>query len=88
MREESTRRLVQFFKNLEGKVKGMKGFVIMDSIGDSQESVVLTFWETRDNKDSFYKPDNKDLADFVESAKILFEQMPERNDYVVSSFKI
>ncbi|MDP9288045.1 MAG: hypothetical protein M3P08_07595 [Thermoproteota archaeon] len=88
MREESTRRLVQFFKNLEGKVKGMKGFVIMDSIGDSQESVVLTFWETRDNMDSFYKPDNKDLADFVESAKILFEQMPERNDYVVSSFKI
>jgi heme-degrading monooxygenase HmoA len=87
-REESTKRLMQFFADLEGKVKGMKGFVIMDSLKDSQESIVLTLWETKGDMDSFYQPDNKVLANFVESSKILFEEMPERNDYVVSSFKI
>ncbi len=76
------------FADLEGKVKGMKGFVIMDSLKDSQESIVLTLWETKGDMDSFYQPDNKVLANFVESSKILFEEMPERNDYVVSSFKV
>jgi heme-degrading monooxygenase HmoA len=66
----------------------MKGFVIMESLKDSQESIVLTLWETKGDMDSFYQPDNKVLANFVESSKILFEEMPERNDYVVSSFKI
>jgi heme-degrading monooxygenase HmoA len=87
-REESTKRLLQFFGGLEGKVKGMSGFVIMDSLKDFQESIVITFWETKDDMDSFYRSDNKVLADFVESSRALFEEMPERNDYAVSSFKI
>jgi hypothetical protein len=33
--------------------RGMKGFVIMDSLKDSQESIVLTFWETKDDMDCF-----------------------------------
>ncbi|MDQ6667155.1 MAG: hypothetical protein M3Y53_02890 [Thermoproteota archaeon] len=74
-------RLTQQIKKQSGRTEsGVLSY-------QSKESVVLTFWETRGNMDSFYKPDNKDLADFVESAKILFEQTPERNDYVVYSFK-
>ena len=31
--------------------------------------------------DAFYHLDNKDLMNFLETAKPLFEQMSERNDY-------
>jgi hypothetical protein len=26
---------------------------------DEQESIVLTFWQTKEDMDSFYRPDNK-----------------------------
>ena len=86
--KKSTKTLMEFFGKLEGKVKGMKGFLITDNLKDSQESIVLAFWETKGDMDAFYQPNNRILTDFVESVKILFEQMPQRNDYVVSSFKI
>ena len=88
-KEESTKMLLEFFNKLEGKVKGMKGFLVMDSVKDIQESIVLTFWETKEDMDTFYNPDNNEtLADFVEAAKPLFEQIPERSDYQISSFKV
>jgi hypothetical protein len=87
-REESTKTLMEFFGKLEGKVKGLKGFLITDDLKDSQESTVLAFWETKGDMDAFYQPNNRILTDFVGSVKMLFEQMPQRNDYGVSSFKI
>jgi heme-degrading monooxygenase HmoA len=87
-REASTKLLLEFFNKLEGKVKGMKGFLVMDNMKDTQESIVLTFWETKEDMDAFYNPDNKTLANFVETAKSAFEQMPERNDYQISSIEI
>jgi hypothetical protein len=64
------------------------GFLVMDNMKDTQESIALTFWETKEDMDAFYHPNNKTLANLVETAKPLFEQMPERNDYQISSFKI
>ena len=75
-REESTKMLLEFFNKLEGKVKGMKGFLVMDNMKDIHESIVLTFWETKEDMDAFYSPDNKTLANFVETAKPSFGQMP------------
>ena len=60
----------------------------MDNMKDAQESIILTFWETKEDMDAFYDPDNKTLSNFVETAKHLFEQMPERNDYQISSIEI
>ena len=87
-REESTKMLLEFFNKLEGNIKGLKGFLVMDNINDTQESVVLTFWETKEDMDAFYNPNNNVLANFIESAKALFEEMPERKDYQISSFKV
>ena len=87
-REESTKMLLEFFNKLEGKVKGMKGFLVMDNTKDAQESIVLTFWKTKEDMDAFYSPYNKTLANFVETAKPSFEHMPERNDYQISSIEI
>jgi heme-degrading monooxygenase HmoA len=86
-REENTKLLLEFFASLEGKVNGIKGFTILDNAVDLQETLVLTFWETKQDMDAFYSPSNKALADFVEKSKPLMEQMPQRTDYSVVKFK-
>ena len=60
-RKESGKVLLEFFKDLEGKATGMRGFVVMDNVQESQESVVLTFWETKEDMDAFYQPDNNSV---------------------------
>jgi hypothetical protein len=55
---------------------------------DEQESIILTFWQTKEDMRSFYRPDNKILSEFVEKAKPLFEALPERSDHTVGDFKL
>jgi heme-degrading monooxygenase HmoA len=80
--------LLEYFKEHEGKVKGMKGFVVLDNVQDSQESIVLTFWENKEDMDAFYNLDSKILSDLVDKLKPSFEQPPERKDYEVIKFKL
>ncbi len=86
--EENKRVLIDFFISLQGKVKGLKGYVILDGVKDVQEILILTFWETKQDMEAFYTPANKALADFVEKTKSLLEMPPERTDYAVVKFKI
>ena len=53
-REEITKMLLDFFEETKDKSTGMKGFMVMDDMQDIQESVILTFWERREDMDSFY----------------------------------
>jgi heme-degrading monooxygenase HmoA len=76
------------FKDFEEKPTGMRGFMIMDDLQDLQESIVLTFWERKEDMDQFHKSDNKALIDLVEKLKDSFEQLPVRKDYEVSKFKV
>lgn len=87
-REETTEVLLEFFKELEGKATGMRGFVVMDGIQDLKESIVLTFWETKEDMDAFYQPDNRALSDLVEKLKPSFEELPIRKDYQIAKFKV
>jgi len=87
-REEITKILLEFFEEIEEKPTGMKGFMVMDDLEDLQESIVLTFWERKDDMDSFYKPENKALYDLVEKLNPSFEQLPVRKDYHISKFKV
>ena len=86
-REEITKMLLDFFEEIKDMSTGMKGFMIMDDLQDIQESVVLTFWERKEDMDSFYKPENKLLSDLVEKLNRSFEQLPVRKDYQVVKFK-
>ena len=86
--EEITKILLEFFEEIEEKPTGMKGFMVMDDLEDLQESIVLTFWERKEDMDSFYKPENKALYDLVEKLNPSFEQLPVRKDYHVSKFKV
>ena len=87
-REEITEILLKFFEEIEEKATGMKGFMVMDDLEDLQESIVLTFWERKEDMDSFYKPENKALYDLVEKLNPSFEQLPVRKGYHVSKFKV
>ena len=87
-REDITKILLEFFEEIEEKPTGMKGFMIMDDLEDLQESIVLTFWERKEDMDSFYKPENNALYDLVEKLNPSFEQLPVRKEYHVSKFKI
>jgi heme-degrading monooxygenase HmoA len=87
-REEITKILLEFFEEIKDKSTGMKGFVVMDDLQDIQEYVVLTFWERKEDMDSFYKPENKILSDLVEKLNPSFEQLPVRKDYHVTKFKV
>ena len=60
----------------------------MDSLEDPSESVVLTFWETKEDMDKFYQSENRLLSGLVEKLKPSFEILPEGIYYKVSDFKI
>ena len=87
-REEITKMLLEFFEEIKDKSTGMKGFMVMDDLQDIQEYVVLTFWERREDMDSFYKPENKVLSDLVKKLNPSFEQLPVRKDYHVTKSKV
>jgi|SRR5215212_1834333 heme-degrading monooxygenase HmoA len=86
-REEITKMLLDFFEEIKDESTGMKGFMVMDDLEDIRESIVLTFWERREDMDSFYKPENKLLSNLVKKLNPSFEQLPVRKDYQVAKFK-
>jgi heme-degrading monooxygenase HmoA len=87
-RDEITKMLLDFFEEIKDKSTGMRGFMVMDDSQDIQESVILTFWERREDMDYFYKTENKILSDLVEKLNPSFEQLPVRKDYYVAKFKV
>ena len=87
-RDEVTDVLLKFFEKIERKPMGMKGFMVMDDLQDSQESIVITFWERKEDMELFYKPNGNVLGDLVEKLKPSFEHSPERKDYEIAKFKV
>jgi chlorite dismutase len=84
-RENGIQMFNEFFKTIEKeKEQKMTGHIILESLSDPKEAMVLTFWETREDMNRFYSQQNSSLANLVERAKPLFEKMPERTDYAVS----
>ncbi len=82
-----------FFASINERTTGLKGYAIMHNdvpIESTAESVivVLTFWNSRDDMDDYYKPENKHLSQLVASVKPFLKQMPERISYIVSEFVI
>ncbi len=78
----------QFFEDIKGTVKGLNGYAILENIENDRETIVLTFWETREDMENYYSKDNNILSDLVEKVKPMFEQMPERSDYKIVLFEI
>ena len=78
----------EFFEDIKGTVKGLKGYAILENIENDRETIVLTFWETREDMEKYYSKDSKILSNLVDKVKPMFEQMPERSDYKIALFEI
>ena len=78
----------EFFENIKGTVKGLKGYAILENIENDKETVVLTFWDKREDMENYYSKDSKILSDLVEKVKPMFEQMIERLDYKIALFEL
>ena len=87
-RDDSTKAILEFFKEVQTQESKMKGYIVMDSLEESSESIVLTFWETKEDMDNFYQPDNRLLSDLVDKLKPYFKTLPERKSYRVSDIKV
>lgn len=89
-RDKGRNMFTEFFSSIKKEELGkeMKGHIILESASDIQESIILTFWETREDMDKFYSMQNRGLTNLVERAKPLFEKMPERTDYIVSELSV
>ncbi len=89
-RDKGRKMFTEFFSSIKKGELGrqMRGHIILESASDMQESIILTFWETREDMDKFYSTQNEALASLVERAKPLFEKMPERTDYMVSGLSL
>jgi heme-degrading monooxygenase HmoA len=88
MSEEFNKILLEFIKSVEGKVKGLKGFIVMNNTNNARDIIVLSLWETESDMEVFYHPSNKAFYEFVDRASPLFESKPERTDYAISHFRI
>jgi heme-degrading monooxygenase HmoA len=78
----------EFFEEIKGTIKGLKGYAILENIENNRETIVLTFWESREDMENYYSKDNKILSDLVEKVKPMFEQMPERSGYKIVLFEL
>jgi quinol monooxygenase YgiN len=86
--KEVTEIFTEFFENIKGTVKGLKGYAILENIENDIETIVITFWENREDMEKYYSKDNKILSDLVEKVKPMFEQIPERSDYKIALFEL
>ena len=60
----------------------------MENIENDRETIVLTFWENREDMEKYYSKNNNILSELVEKVKPMFDQMPERSDYKIALFEI
>lgn len=60
----------------------------MENVENNRKTIVVTFWETREDMENYYSKYNNILSDLVEKVKPIFEQMPERSDYKIALFKL
>jgi quinol monooxygenase YgiN len=88
MRESVTTKFREFFASIHGKVSGFKGYTILENSDDNNETLVLTFWGSKEDMDNYYSNANSSLSSLVEEVKPMFEKMPERITYNVMSLDV
>ena len=88
MRENASTKFREFFASNHGKASGLKGYTILENSDDSNETLVLTFWGSKEDMDNYYSNGNYSLSSLVEEVKPMFEKMPERISYNVVSLDV
>ena len=88
MRHNATTKFREFFASIHGKVSGFKGYTILENSDENNETLVLTYWGSKEDMDNYYSNGNSSLSSLVEEVKPMFEKMPERITYNVVSLDV
>ena len=88
MRQIATTKFREFFVSIHGKVRGFKGYTILENSDDNNETLVLTYWGAKEDMDNYYSNGNSSLSSLVEEVKPMFEKMPERITYNLVSLDV
>jgi heme-degrading monooxygenase HmoA len=75
MRGKATVKFREFFLTIQGNVTGFKGYTILENVEDNNETLVLTFWGSKEDMDNYYSDANYSLSRLVEEVKPMFEKM-------------
>jgi quinol monooxygenase YgiN len=88
MREKASTKFREIFASIHGKVSGFKGYTILENSDDNNETLVLTYWGSKEDMDNYYSNGNSSLSRLVEEVKPMFEKMPERISYNIVSLDV
>lgn len=88
MRQKTSTKFREFFASIQGKVSGFKGYTILENSDDNNETLVLTYWGSKEDMDNYYSNGNSSLSRLVEEVKPMFEKMPERISYNIVSLDV
>ena len=78
--------IADFYNSNIGRVKGFKGYLLRESLKDPSSIVNITFWDAKEDMDSYYKGTN--YSEFLEKIKPLLEELPEKNEYRIFDFRL
>lgn len=86
--EKTTEIFREFLNDIRGTADGLKGHAILENVENKRETIVLTFWDKKEDMENYYTKDNNLLQELVEKVKPMFEQLPERTSYKISSLEM
>ena len=78
--------IADFYNSSIGRVKGFKGYLLRESLKDPPSIVNITFWDTKEDMDSYYNGLN--YSEFLEKIKPLLEELPEKSEYRIFDFRL
>ncbi len=80
-RDQGNKMIVEFLSLLDDEIDGFRGYMVMNSMANSEGIVVLTFWETKQSMDRFYRHSNATLSNFSQRLLPLVEKMELIQNY-------
>jgi len=54
VREKASTKFREFFATIQENVNGFKGYTIIENVEDSNDTLVLTFWGSKEDMDNCY----------------------------------
>ena len=78
--------IADFYNSNIGRVKSFKGYLLWESLKDQLSIVNITFWDTKEDMDSYYN--GKNYSEFLEKIEPLLEQLPEKSEHRILDFRL
>ena len=85
-KDEGLRIISQFWKGNAGKVKGLKGFLLMSDPHTSEIATNITVWENKQYMDIYYSGDVSYSA-ILHKIQLMIDGELKRHEYSVLDYK-